>query len=146
DAKAKGNTLKASAAAVYLSEHLKLNYAEIFFGHRHRIGKELGKPLGSYAKKNALLHSKDQAFYERESNNGAHISTPLAAGIEMLKKRRRGSNYILLMTDGEETVGQHTKNLSELQFEAEQAGIHLLVLAMGDAQRYVPNVFKHYKF
>jgi len=145
---AKENNLRASATAIYLSEALKIEYGEILFAKDVQVIKELGRALGSYAKKNALLNDKKSKIEGRQfSENGTNLRKPLAMAIDALKNRRGHSKYILLITDGEEGVLDYPKNLQQLQAEAEKEGIHLLVLAVGPvAQHYVPRVFKNYRF
>jgi len=143
------NTLKASAAAIYLGEKLGLNYGEIVFGQRAKVAKPLGKPLRTYREKNKLLNFKKDSFDDEEINRGTNIREPLALALDWIRGKRARSNFIILMTDGAETVvseAHRARTLGQLQEEAEREGIHLMVLAMGDAKRYVPAIFKHYRF
>lgn len=137
------NSLQATAAAVYLCEQLGIEYGEILFAEEPVVAKALGGPLRSYARKNELLNRKRDAF----GGGATNIRDSLALGIEWLRERSLASKTIVLITDGEETVRDRTrKSLSELEAEAEAAGIHVVALAMGDARDSVPTHFKHYRF
>lgn len=143
---AQENVVKSSAAATFLSEELKMDYGEILLGEQPRVAKPLGKPLKTYPKKNELLNIIQQSFYDPDIIRRTNIRAPLALAIEWIKAKPGRSNYILLITDGRENVVDYPKTLHELQAEADAAGIHLMVLAMGEAQRFVPHYFKNYQF
>lgn len=134
--------LKASAAGIYLSEQLKIDYGEILMGGDARVIKELGRPVNSYKKKNRLLDAKRQAFEDREFNGSTNIRKPLALAIQWLKDRKAKTNHILLFTDGGENVVTHPQSLPELEAQAEAEGIHLMVLGMGAAGLYLSKYFK----
>ncbi len=138
-----------------MSEQLKLNYGEILFGTKVKVAKYLGGPLGSYRKKNDLLNLKSQAFNNRELNQSTNLREPFALALQWIKAKRAKANYILLITDGEEThvpnnpnTGKPYPPLEELRAEAIKQGIRILVLAMGDAKKYIPRIFdkKEYRF
>jgi|GEM_PF-5831727 len=146
---AKDNAVKSSAVGIYLSGELKMNYGVIVFKKTYKIIKPLGKAPGTYQKKNDLLSAKQKAFDDPELEAGTSIRAPLDAAIQMIKKRKGRSNYIVLQTDGEEMANYH-KSWDELLAEAKKENIHIMVLAMGDAKRYIPSIFKndasHYRF
>ncbi len=144
DAGAVENSLKASAAAVYLCEQLGMDYGEILFSSEPMVAKPLGGPLRTYARKNELLNQKQEAFQRGSDTN---IRDPLRMAIDWIKERPARTNAIILVTDGAEGWRhQTTKTLPELEAEAEAERIHVMVLAMGAAQRSVPQNFKHYRF
>lgn len=138
-------TVQASAAAIYLSEALRLNYGEIVFGDRAKVLKPLGKPLGTYPKKNVLLNAKQASFHDPEVGGGTNMRAPMAKAIEMIDGSPARSNYIILLTDGMDGWGPG-KSLPELIAEAEQKGIHVMALALGMARHSVPQAFRHYRF
>lgn len=139
-------TVRASAAAIYLSEQLKLNYGEVVFAGTSKVLKPLGKPLGGYGKKNELLNAKKNAYENPEIVPGTNIRRPLGEAIETLKQRNSKAKFIMLITDGQDMGWGGAKTLPELVEEAEAEGIHLMVLALGDAKHSVPRIFKNYRF
>jgi MoxR-like ATPase/pSer/pThr/pTyr-binding forkhead associated (FHA) protein len=144
--KAQDNVLRGSAASTFLGDHLGINYGKIAFAGTMKVVKPLGKPVKTYAKKNALLHDVKKVFSDKSIVDGTNIREPLAAAIEMIRRKKARSNFIVLITDGAEGPSRYPKTLAQLEAEAEKEGITILVLAMGNAQRFVPKHFKHYRF
>lgn len=143
---ARDNVLRGSAASTFLGDAVDINYGKIAFAGTMKVVKPLGRPVKTYAKKNQLLRDVQRTFTDSSIVDGTNLREPLAAAIEMIKKKKARINTILIITDGSENNTLYPKTLRELEEEAEKEGINVLVLAMGDAQRFVPQHFKHYRF
>ena len=74
---------------------------------------------------------------------GTNLRDPLDLGLKWLKKRPGRNKFILLITDGVETVLTNPKTLDQLQAEAKAANIPILVLAMGYAIPSLSRIFDH---
>lgn len=142
------NALLASAVSIFFSEGLDLRYGELLFGSAVESAKPLGKRLGTYALKNEMLNKKKQAFYDGKLGGGTDIRSALAKSIEWIQRKRSKADFIILITDGSENDTTYPKTLSELEAECEKEGIELMILAMGQAQTFIPQHFKpeHYRF
>ena len=154
-AHAETNSLRASASVIYMCEALKMNYAEAVFAATVHWLKRIGKPLLTYPKKDAHLKTKRYVFKRRQVPGereavalveGTNLRDPLDQALQMLKGRTSRSKYIVLITDGEENTRANPKTLAQLQAEADEQGVYLMVIALGEAQTYVPHIFKHYRF
>lgn len=145
-AKAKQNTLIASASLYYLCEELGIDYGELVFQSHVKVIKPLGAKLGSYAAKNEKLNAKDKSFSDPQLGAGTAIKKSLDRAIDEIKDRSGETKMIVLITDGQD--GAYHKTMSQLKAEAKKHEIKILVLAMGHAKQSIPHEFEteEYRF
>ncbi|GEM_PF-6428217 len=137
------NSLRSSATAMYLSESLDIHYGEYVFESHVRPIHGLGRPMNSYKKKNEILNKKKEALQKGGATN---IRAAIEAGLAAIRRRKAETNFLILITDGDENISHEALTLPEIEANAEKENIRLVVLAIGDAQRYVPRYFKRYRF
>lgn len=149
-------SLSSSATSIYMGEELAIDYGEIIFGENYRWIKDLGRPVGNQKKKNEMLRVKRDAFVDRHYSQSTNIRDPLAEAIHELAKKPYKTKYLILVTDGEENSKNESnpniplalrgKDLRELRKIMLEHGIHPIVIAVGRAKNYVPNIFEDHEY
>jgi hypothetical protein len=148
---------ETSADLLYMCGRTNIALEEIVFGEKVIRLMRLGRPPSTEGRKNAILAKKAQAFHDDSMNGATNIRTAFAIAMKDLSRKNYKLKFIILVTDGAENVSDldtnpevpdvlRGKTLEELREIAIGAGIHPLVIAVGNARNYVTRIFEEHEY